>query len=81
MFEAFRLGAARAAGGVCLGWRNTPLLPFQVVMPFLFSFYYSIVFYYTLQWLTYDETLLRAQNFGRGLVTLGLAPGPNTKAQ
>lgn len=26
----------------------------------------------------YEEALLRAQNFGSGLVALGLKPGPNT---
>nr|XP_023020932.1 long-chain-fatty-acid--CoA ligase 5 isoform X2 [Leptinotarsa decemlineata] len=30
------------------------------------------------QWLNYNEALLRAKNFGSGLVTGGLAPGPNT---
>ena len=30
------------------------------------------------QWLHYNEALLRARNFGAGLVTLGLEPGPKT---
>ncbi|XP_014474921.1 PREDICTED: long-chain-fatty-acid--CoA ligase 5 isoform X2 [Dinoponera quadriceps] len=30
------------------------------------------------QWLHYNETLLRAKNFGSGLVSLGLAPGTQT---
>jgi len=30
------------------------------------------------QWLHYNETLLRARNFGSGLVSLGLAPNPKT---
>lgn len=30
------------------------------------------------QWLHYNETLLRAKNFGSGLVALGLSPSPNT---
>ncbi|XP_063244280.1 long-chain-fatty-acid--CoA ligase 6 isoform X2 [Bacillus rossius redtenbacheri] len=30
------------------------------------------------QWLHYNETLLRAKNFGSGLVDLGLAPSPQT---
>ncbi|ENN77865.1 hypothetical protein YQE_05543, partial [Dendroctonus ponderosae] len=30
------------------------------------------------QWLTYNETLLRARNLGSGLVEIGLKPGPNT---
>ncbi|XP_023717109.1 long-chain-fatty-acid--CoA ligase 5 isoform X5 [Cryptotermes secundus] len=30
------------------------------------------------QWLHYNETLLRAKNFGSGLVALGLSPCPNT---
>ncbi|CRK87831.1 CLUMA_CG001619, isoform A [Clunio marinus] len=30
------------------------------------------------QWMTYDETLLRAKNFGSGLLALGLSPGKNT---
>jgi len=30
------------------------------------------------QWLHYNETLLRAKNFGSGLVALGLNPSPNT---
>jgi len=30
------------------------------------------------QWMRYEEALLRAQNFGSGLVALGLKPGPNT---
>ncbi|XP_046631197.1 long-chain-fatty-acid--CoA ligase 5-like [Daphnia pulicaria] len=30
------------------------------------------------QWLNYQESLLRAQNFGSGLVALGLRPGPET---
>lgn len=30
------------------------------------------------QWLHYNEALLRAKNFGSGLVSLGLAPGPQT---
>lgn len=30
------------------------------------------------QWLHYNETLLRAKNFGSGLVYLGLKPGPQT---
>lgn len=29
-------------------------------------------------WLNYNETLLRARNFGSGLVGLGLNPGPET---
>ena len=31
------------------------------------------------QWLTYNETMLRAKNFGSGLLTLGLQPGGNTR--
>ncbi|XP_044760121.1 long-chain-fatty-acid--CoA ligase 5 isoform X2 [Coccinella septempunctata] len=30
------------------------------------------------QWMTYNEALLRAKNFGSGLVSLGLAPNPQT---
>lgn len=30
------------------------------------------------QWLNYNETLLRAKNFGSGIVELGLLPGPET---
>ncbi|XP_066994601.2 long-chain-fatty-acid--CoA ligase 1 isoform X5 [Anabrus simplex] len=30
------------------------------------------------QWLSYNETLLRAKNFGSGLVALGLQPSPDT---
>jgi len=30
------------------------------------------------QWLHYNEALLRAKNFGSGLVALGLSPSPNT---
>ena len=30
-------------------------------------------------WLTYNETMLRAKNFGSGLLTLGLSPGENTR--
>ncbi|XP_073990032.1 long-chain-fatty-acid--CoA ligase 5 isoform X3 [Rhodnius prolixus] len=30
------------------------------------------------QWMQYNETLLRARNFGSGLVSLGLAASPNT---
>ena len=30
------------------------------------------------QWLHYNEALLRARNFGAGLVVHGLEPGPNT---
>ncbi|KZS19375.1 Long-chain-fatty-acid--CoA ligase 5 [Daphnia magna] len=30
------------------------------------------------QWISYQETMLRAQNFGSGLVALGLKPGPDT---
>ncbi|XP_045113727.1 long-chain-fatty-acid--CoA ligase 1-like isoform X2 [Portunus trituberculatus] len=30
------------------------------------------------QWLHYNEALLRAKNFGAGLVSLGLPPGPDT---
>ncbi|KZS19374.1 Long-chain-fatty-acid--CoA ligase 5 [Daphnia magna] len=30
------------------------------------------------QWMSYKESLLRAQNFGSGLVALGLHPGPGT---
>ncbi|GLV39486.1 uncharacterized protein CBL_09627 [Carabus blaptoides fortunei] len=30
------------------------------------------------QWINYNETLLRARNFGSGLVGLGLTPGTNT---
>lgn len=30
------------------------------------------------QWLHYNEALLRAKNFGSGLLSLGLAPGPQT---
>jgi len=55
LFEAFRHGATLSAGGLCLGWRNSGLLPFQ--------------------WLTYNEVLLRAQNFGSGLISMGLSPG------
>ena len=29
LFEAFRKGATLSAGGLCLGWRNSGLLPFQ----------------------------------------------------
>ena len=31
------------------------------------------------QWLTYNEVLLRAQNFGCGLLNLGLTPGEQTR--
>ena len=31
------------------------------------------------QWVTYDEVLLRAQNFGCGLLNMGLRPGENTR--
>lgn len=55
IFEVFRQGSALSAGGLCLGWRNSQLLPFQ--------------------WLTYNEVLLRAQNFGSGLISMGLSPG------
>lgn len=55
LFQAFRQGATLSAGGLCLGWRNSGLLPFQ--------------------WLTYNEVLLRAQNFGSGLMSMGLSPG------
>ncbi|KAL3273201.1 hypothetical protein HHI36_014657 [Cryptolaemus montrouzieri] len=30
------------------------------------------------QWMTYNEALLRAKNFGSGLVSLGLAPNPSS---
>uniref|UniRef100_A0A336LMH8 Long-chain-fatty-acid--CoA ligase n=1 Tax=Culicoides sonorensis TaxID=179676 RepID=A0A336LMH8_CULSO len=30
------------------------------------------------QWMTYNEALLRAKNFGSGLISLGLRPGPQT---
>uniref|UniRef100_A0A1B6CV09 Long-chain-fatty-acid--CoA ligase n=1 Tax=Clastoptera arizonana TaxID=38151 RepID=A0A1B6CV09_9HEMI len=30
------------------------------------------------QWMHYNETLLRARNFGSGLVSVGLSPNPNT---
>lgn len=30
------------------------------------------------QWMRYEEALLRAHNFGSGVVALGLKPGPNT---
>lgn len=30
------------------------------------------------QWLNYNETLLRAKNFGSGLIEVGLLPGPET---
>ncbi|XP_001607778.2 long-chain-fatty-acid--CoA ligase 1 [Nasonia vitripennis] len=32
----------------------------------------------TYQWLNYNETLLRAKNFGSGLIASGLQPGPQT---
>ena len=32
-----------------------------------------------MQWLTYEEVLLRAQNFGSGLISMGLQPGVHTK--
>ena len=57
--DAFRYGSTLSEGGPCLGWRNTPLVPFL--------------------WLTYNETMLRAKNFGSGLLTLGLSPGENTR--
>ena len=57
--DAFRYGSSLSEGGPCLGWRNTPLVPFL--------------------WLTYNETMLRAKNFGSGLLTLGLSPGENTR--
>ena len=31
------------------------------------------------QWLTYNETMLRAHNFGSGLLSLGLSPGNSTR--
>jgi len=58
LYDAFRYGATKSNGGFCLGWRNTPLLPYQ--------------------WLTYDEVLLRAQNFGSGLISMGLKSGVHT---
>ncbi|XP_023346235.1 long-chain-fatty-acid--CoA ligase 1 [Eurytemora carolleeae] len=58
IYDAFRRGAAKSNGGICLGWRNTHLLPYQ--------------------WLTYEEVLLRAQNFGSGLISMGLQPGLHT---
>lgn len=57
--DAYRYGSTLSEGGPCLGWRNTPLVPFL--------------------WLTYNETMLRAKNFGSGLLTLGLSPGENTR--
>ena len=30
------------------------------------------------QWMSYDESLLRAHHFGSGLIALGLRPGPET---
>lgn len=30
------------------------------------------------QWMTFNEALLRAKNFGSGLIALGLQPGPKT---
>jgi len=58
IYDAFRVGSSKSNGGLCLGWRNTKLLPFQ--------------------WLTYEEVLLRAQNFGSGLISMGLKPGIHT---
>ena len=53
LYEAFRFGAKKSAGGRCVGWRPTPFVPYQ--------------------WLTYDEVLRRAENFGSGLLQLGLS--------
>jgi len=58
LYDAFRTGAAKSNGGICLGWRNSPILPYQ--------------------WLTYEEVLLRAQNFGSGLISMGLKTGMHT---
>lgn len=30
------------------------------------------------QWMNFNETLLRAKNFGSGLIALGLQPGPSS---
>lgn len=35
-------------------------------------------YYKPYQWLNYNEALLRAKNFGSGLVALGLNPSPET---
>lgn len=35
-------------------------------------------FVFSLQWMTFNEALLRAKNFGSGLISLGLTPGPKT---
>lgn len=58
VYQAFRRGAGKSNGGLCLGWRNSLFLPYQ--------------------WLTYEEVLLRAQNFGSGLISMGLQPGVHT---
>ena len=58
LYEAFRLGAQRSGGGRCLGWRNSPFVPYQ--------------------WMTYQEVLRRAENFGSGLLSMGLTPGVHT---
>ena len=55
VYEAFRLGAAKSNGGICLGWRNSQGHPYQ--------------------WLTYNEALVRADNFGCGLLSMGVSPG------
>ena len=58
LYEAFRFGAKKSAGGRCVGWRPTPFVPYQ--------------------WLTYDDVLRRAENFGSGLLSMGLTPGVHT---
>ena len=55
ILEAFRHGAAISNGGICLGWRKTPSLPYQ--------------------WATYEEVIVRAKNFGSGLISMGLSAG------
>ena len=39
--------------------------------------FHNVMFWYDYmcQWLTYEEVLLRAQNFGSGLISMGLKPG------
>lgn len=55
VLEAFRHGAAVSNGGLCLGWRTLPSLPYQ--------------------WSTYEEVIVRAKNFGSGLICMGLSAG------
>lgn len=81
LYETFRRGSYESNNGPCLGWRDSLTSPYQVSanasvrFPHFERIFIDFPFSFAeLQWMNFNETLLKAKNFGSGLITLGVRP-------